>query len=418
MQRALANQPWKEYTAEGGRKYWYNTETQQSSWEMPDVYKEALGVSDVPTTPAYAHPTKPCTSFADTNRPGPAHRGGAGFASHDHYREQRDHAPEARQSIHGGGDPMARAFVPATADPDYATYEEAEAAYMKLLKRSGVQPDWTWEQALRTIAIDPQYRAIKDPKDRKAAFEKYCREVVEQDKERAKERLTKLRSDFETMLKRHPEIKHYTRWKTARPMIEGETIFRSTDDDAERRQLFEEYIVELKKAHLDRQTASRKTAMDGLLELLPKLNLAPYTRWSNAQGIISSTPPFQHDENYQTLSKYDVLTAFQNHMKALERTFNDSKQEQKNRKFRKERKIRDAYLDLLHELRKKGKINAGTKWSQLYPLIENDERYRNMAGQPGSSPQDLFWDIVEEEEKALRGSRNDVLDALDVGLTL
>jgi pre-mRNA-processing factor 40 len=48
-QRALANQPWKEYTAEGGRKYWYNTETKQSSWEMPDVYKKALGISDSPT---------------------------------------------------------------------------------------------------------------------------------------------------------------------------------------------------------------------------------------------------------------------------------------------------------------------------------------------------------------------------------
>lgn len=49
-QRALANQPWKEYTAEGGRKYWYNTETKQSSWEMPEAYKNALGAR-TPTIP-------------------------------------------------------------------------------------------------------------------------------------------------------------------------------------------------------------------------------------------------------------------------------------------------------------------------------------------------------------------------------
>lgn len=49
FQRALANQPWKEYTAEGGKKYWYNTETKQSSWEMPEIYKQALGVGT--TTP-------------------------------------------------------------------------------------------------------------------------------------------------------------------------------------------------------------------------------------------------------------------------------------------------------------------------------------------------------------------------------
>lgn len=48
LQRALANQPWKEYTAEGGRKYWYNTETKQSTWEMPDVYKNALAQVQTP----------------------------------------------------------------------------------------------------------------------------------------------------------------------------------------------------------------------------------------------------------------------------------------------------------------------------------------------------------------------------------
>lgn len=60
LQRALANQPWKEYTAEGGRKYWYNTETKQSSWEMPDVYKRALGGDEAsPVTPAYAKELAP-----------------------------------------------------------------------------------------------------------------------------------------------------------------------------------------------------------------------------------------------------------------------------------------------------------------------------------------------------------------------
>lgn len=50
LKRALADQPWKEYTAEGGRKYWYNTETKQSTWEMPEVYKNAL--AQAPPVPA------------------------------------------------------------------------------------------------------------------------------------------------------------------------------------------------------------------------------------------------------------------------------------------------------------------------------------------------------------------------------
>lgn len=444
-ERALATQPWKEYTAEGGRKYWYNTETKQSSWEMPDAYKEALGTSATPATPytppvgatgpggGYPHASydqhrdnRDNRDYRDNrdNRDGRDGRDGRDNRDNrdygrdhnrdhnrDQYRDQRDTYPESRQIAYT--DPKVQAFVPASNDPEYATPEEAEAAFAKLLRRSGVQPDWTWEQTIQAAARDPQFRAIKDPKDRRAAFDKYCHDVVVQDKERVKERLTKLRADFETMLKSHPEITHYTRWKTARPIIEGETIFRSTSNEAERRQLFEEYLIGLKKNHAEQQTSLRKNAMDGLLDLLPKLNLEPYTRWSDAQGIISSTPPFQNDGKYQTLTKFDILTAFQNHMKALERKFNDTKQEEKNKKFRKERTARDAFKSLLSQLRKEGKINAGTKWSQIMPLVENDERYTGMLGQTGSTPQDLFWDVIEEEERGLRGPRNDVLDVLE-----
>ena len=341
-----------------------------------------------------------------------------GGGSYDH-RDEREREPlgESRQ-LGFGNNVQAQSFVPASNDPEYATPEEAEAAFVKLLRRSGVQPDWSWEQTLRTIIKDQQYRAIKDPRERKAAFEKYCHDVVVQDKERAKERLSKLRADFATMLRSHPEIKHYTRWKTARPMIEGETIFRSTNDEAERRQLFEDYIVDLKKAHKEQQVATRKSAMDGLIDLLPKLNLDPYTRWSEAQGLIEDTVPFREEEKYKSLSKYDILTVFQNHVKSLERTLNDSRQDEKNKKHRRERIARDNFTALLRDLRKDGNIKAGTKWSQVYPLLENDDRYKAMVGQNGSTPMELFWDVIEEEEHALRGTRNEVLDVIEVRDTL
>lgn len=270
---------------------------------------------------------------------------------------------------------------------------------------------------MRSIIKDPQYRALKDPKDRKAAFEKYAVEVRLQEKDRAKERIEKLRKDFATMLRSHPEIKHYTRWKTARPIIEGETIFRSARDDDERRQLFEDYIVELKKANVEREVTTRKAAMDELIEILRGLDLEPYTRWSEAQGIIQSNQRFQGDQKFKSLSKSDMLTAFENHIKTLEKTFNDARQQQKNQKSRRERQNRDRFLGLLHELKANNKIRAGSKWSKIHPLIVADERYQAMLGQPGSTPLDLFWDMVEEEERALRSTRNDVLDVLDVSIS-
>ena len=298
-------------------------------------------------------------------------------------------------------------------DPQYATFEEAETAFIKLLRRSNVQPDWSWEQTMKATIKDPQYRSLKDPKDRKAAFEKYCIEVQIQERDRQKERLAKLRADFGTMLRSHPEIKHYTRWKTARPIIEGETIFRSTNDDTERRQLYEEYIIELRKANTEREIVTRKSAMDELVDILKSLNLEPYTRWSEAQEVIQSNALFQSDDKFKTLSKSDILTAFENHIKTLERSFNDERQREKNMKQRRERQNRDHFLDLLKELKASGKIKAGTKWMEILPLIQEDPRYVAILGQPGSTALDLFWDTVEEEERSFRLVRNDVYDVLE-----
>lgn len=344
--------------------------------------------------------------------------GTSSFPSYPQQRDRDDYGERAgpdRQIGYGQTDLNGSKgpTLAAQNEPDYSTFEEAEAAFIKLLRRSNVQPDWTWEQTMRATIKDPQYRALKDPKDRKAAFEKYAVEVRMQEKDRAKERLAKLRADFGTMLRSHPEIKHYTRWKTARPIIEGETIFRSTNDDTERRQLFEEYIIELKKGNIEREAITRKSAMDELVGLLKALNLEPYTRWSEAQEIIESNDIFQADDKFKTLSKSDILTAFENHIKALERTFNDERQREKNSKQRRERQNRDRYLDLLQELKAAGKIKAGTKWMDILSQVHEDPRYVAMLGQPGSTPLDLFWDMVEEEERALRSIRNDVYDVLE-----
>ncbi|KAL9128389.1 MAG: hypothetical protein Q9217_002913 [Psora testacea] len=401
-ERALSNQPWQEYMTKESRKYWYNKETKQSSWEMPEIYRDALAQ----TAPA-AKPTLPAPQFV---------AGGTASFSSLHKDDYGERAGPDRQIGYGGNDPNGSIRPTVTAqpnDPEYATFEEAEAAFIKLLRRSNVQPDWTWEQTMRATIKDPQYRALKDPKDRKAAFEKYAVEVRMQEKDRAKERLAKLRADFSTMLKSHPEIKHYTRWKTARPIIEGETIFRSTNDDTERRQLFEEYIIELKKANIEGEAITRKSAMDELVGILKALDLEPYTRWSEAQETIQSHEKFQADEKFKTLSKSDILTAFENHIKSLERTFNDERQREKNLKARRERQNRDRFIDLLKELKDQGRIRAGSKWMEILPIIQEDPRYVAMLGQPGSTPLDLFWDMVEEEERALRLIRNDVYDVLE-----
>jgi pre-mRNA-processing factor 40 len=395
LEQALAAQPWKEHSTPEGRKYYSNTQTKQTTWEMPQQYRDALNSVQPPPTPVQQPP-----AFV-----------AGGSTALQSYRDRDDHTPFEKMRPENG------IAVPAIAKevvPDYSSFEEAEAAFMKLMRRSNVQPDWTWEQAMRATIQDPQYRALKDPKDRRAAFEKYAVEVRQQEREKAKERLAKLRTDFGKMLRTHPEIKHYSRWKTIRPIIEAETVFRSTDSEDERKQLFEEHIVELKKQHIEQEAATRRSALDDLTAILNALDLEPYTRWSQAQEILQSNERMLTDDKFKLLSKSDILTAFESHIKSLERTFNDARQQQKASKARRERQNRDRFVELLQDLRSKGKIKANTSWMTILPEFEDDPRYVAVLGQAGSTPLDLFWDIVEEEERALRGRRNDVYDVLEV----
>jgi pre-mRNA-processing factor 40 len=299
-------------------------------------------------------------------------------------------------------------------DPDYSNLEEAEAVFHKLLRRIGVQPEWTWMQTVKATVKDPQYRAIKDPKDRKAAWERYGAEVRAQDKDRERDRQAKLRTDFYSMLKTHPEIRHYTRWSTAKDIVEGETIFRAAKTEQEAQAIFNDYRADLLKAHNESESNRRKSALDRLVTLLRDLDLGPYTRWTEANKALQADTRYQGDETFTSLSKIDLLKAFENHIKALERTFNDKRQREKAEKARKDRQNRDAFNELLKDLRSAGKIKAGTKWTDIHDLIEDDPRYVAMLGQAGSTPLDLFWDMVEEEDRSLRNKRNDALDVLEV----
>ncbi|KAL7276512.1 U1 snRNP protein [Rhizina undulata] len=406
-ERILHELPWKQHQTDDGRPYWYHAETRQTTWEMPEAYRQALDRSQG----SHSLPGHPQQQFVA----GGTQQFGRQYDNQDRQLAimgQSQDSPNNNES-NGRNVSLPHSLANDRDDPQYSNQDEAEAAFMKLLRRSGVSADWTWEQTMRTIIKESHYRALKDPKDRKAAFEKFIVELKQQELEKAKDRMTKLRQDFAVMLKSHPEIKFYTRWKTARPMIEGETIFRSTSDENERRQLFDEYILELRKAEQEREKAVRKEATDELFSLLKSLDLEPYTRWSEAQNIIKENDRFQAEENFQALSKLDILNAFENHIKVLERQFNDKRQKTKNMKMRKERKNREAFVALLSELREKGDIRSGTKWKYIHPLIQDDERYLNMLGQPGSTPLDLFWDTMEEVERDIRIKKNIALDVLD-----
>ncbi|KAL6703193.1 U1 snRNP protein [Coniothyrium glycines] len=440
--------PWRAVKTAEGKEYYFNATTNQTTWEKPDELKDeveraiagtgwAIHLADGKRYFAHTQSKETTWSIPDTvqqnidrnrqnqppQRPPPSAGWAAGPSSHptpydnrrperDEYRPDRHDRDRDRERDSGfGGDRPNISFTTGT-ELQFSSAQEAEAAFMKVLKQMKVQPDWTWQQAVRAGIHDTNWRAIPEPEKREEAFKKYCEDLRAQEKHKEQDRQAKLRADFTAMLRSHPEIKYYTRWKTALPFIEDETIFRSAKDDGERRVLYAEYIISLKKAHENEEAEDRRSALDEVLSLLQGLELEPFTRWQTAEEKLERNDEFL-SERFQSLSRMDVLNQFEKHIRQLQREHNDRVQADRRIKHRSERKNRDAFIVLLKELRDSGKLRAGTKWKDIHDTIQDDPRYQAMLGQSGSSPVDLFWDALEEEEGKFRTLRRYALDVLE-----
>lgn len=52
------------------------------------------------------------------------------------------------------------------------TVEEGEKAFTHLLRKAGVDANWTWDQTMRAIITDPLYKALNTLAEKKACWEK------------------------------------------------------------------------------------------------------------------------------------------------------------------------------------------------------------------------------------------------------
>ncbi|KAL1741566.1 hypothetical protein HDZ31DRAFT_66786 [Schizophyllum fasciatum] len=414
FEKALSTTKWKEYFS-GGRKYYYHTETKESKWDMPEelllllekVEKGGPGAAATPTTPSQ-NPAAPgsATPAAITNGQTPVanplavgpHTGGQ--TSPNGLPLSAGVLP-ARPSI--GDDPI----IPHNG---FQTFEEGEKAFMHLLRKAGVDPTWTWERTMRAIITDPLYRALNSLAEKKAAFEKFTAQLKAKEQEEKEARMAKLRPALRNMLKGNPNVFHYTTFATANKLFAQHPIWQQARIEAERRQIFEEYVDELKEREIQATRAARTRATQKVVALFKQLDIDVLTRWRTAHKLLLDCDAWKEDPELQKLPSLDILLAFEDYARVTEREFEEQTRRAQVEKTRKERKAREAFKALLQELVDNGSIRARSKWKEVYPSFKDDERYLGMLGNPGSNPLELFWDRVDELDQVL-DKKMEVTDA-------
>ncbi|KAF9269050.1 hypothetical protein L218DRAFT_416844 [Marasmius fiardii PR-910] len=427
FERALNQTKWKEYFS-GGRKYYYNTETKESKWDMPDelllvlekVEKEGATATATPaptpgaiTAPGFTPVTGTTSGSTPTSVATPA------------AAENGNAAATLAVGAHTGALPLASSTVlparpnlpedPVIPHNGFATVEEGEKAFTHLLRKAGVDANWTWEQTMRAIITDPLYKALNTLAEKKSAFEKYTTSLKVKEAEEKEARLAKLRPALRNMLKGNPNVFHYSTFATADKLFSQHPIWQQAKIESERRLIFEEYVAELKQREVQESRAARARSVAKVVKIFKEIDVDALTRWATAYKRLTETEEWAEDPELHALPRLDILLAFEDYSRVKEREIDDQMRREQVQKTRKERKAREAFKELLQGLVESGKIKARTKWKEIYPSFKDDERYLNMLGNPGSNQLELFWDVVDALDQKLDAKIAVVTDAIKNG---
>jgi pre-mRNA-processing factor 40 len=161
--------------------------------------------------------------------------------------------------------------------------------------------------------------------------------------------------------------------------------------------------------------------MEKIRHVLSLQELSLDTPWRTAKSYFASHPSLQDPNNAQAHLAWDdldLLGLYEDYMKRLERDFFEKRGAVVASHKRLERKRREAFRELLMDLRQKGVITFGMKWKDVYPYIEKTDAYLEMVGQPGSTPLELFFDLIVELDEEYYKERRVVMDVVRVHFLL
>ena len=152
------------------------------------------------------------------------------------------------------------------------------------------------------------------------------------------------------MLKGNPNVFHYTTFATADKLFAQHPIWQQARVEAERRLIFEEYVQELKDREVQEARAARQRASSKLVALFKTLDVDVLTRWRTAHQMVREAEEYKRDPELQSLPSLDILLAFEDYSRVMEREFEEQMRRKQIEKTRAERKAREGFKELLKEL--------------------------------------------------------------------
>ncbi|SMN22601.1 similar to Saccharomyces cerevisiae YKL012W PRP40 U1 snRNP protein involved in splicing [Maudiozyma saulgeensis] len=413
---------WKEIKDDKGRTYYYDTVNKKSQWERPAELVKPVTADKEPVLPKDWKSAK-------------TKEGKVYYYNVKTKKSQWDIPKETESKVETVVKPEAKAATvekkdTTSADDDENKYgsksvlmkvkttskDEAEPLFMAMLKEYNVDATWSFSRIIHELATkDARYWLVdNDPLWKQQMFNKYLDNRTEEQLLKEHSEINKFQNAFKEMLKgKSSEIDYSTTWNNAKRLISSEPIYsHSVVSEQEKKKCYDEYIMELRQQYEQEHHKLKEQALIELRGYLQSIihvdqdEIPPSWHTMCNQYLFDKNKRYMANKHFVILTREDVLKEYIVLVQQIDARIVQNLHQIESENYSRDRYARDKFKELLKHGIPNLVIRATTKWSDIYPLIKGESAFLNLVGRRGSTPIDLFLDLVEEKYIIVCGLRS------------
>ncbi|KAL3502269.1 hypothetical protein ACH5RR_036718 [Cinchona calisaya] len=390
----LAGMDWNLVTTNDGKKYYYNTKTKMSSWQIPSEVAEvkkqdadalrtqSMSVSSTNiitekgstpitlSTPAINSGGRDATVLRSSSVVGPSSAldlikkklqdsgvppatspsaafpvavsselNGSKLVETTVGDPQKENSKEKPNDANGESN-LSDSSSDSEDEDNGPTKEECFIQFKEMLKERGVAPFSKWEKELPKIVFDPRFKAIPSHSARRALFDHYVRTRAEEERKEKRAAQKAAVEGFKKLLEEAKEdIDHHTNYQTFKKKWGHDPRFDALDRK-EREALLNERIHLLKRVAEERAQSIRAEAISSFKSMFKdKGDITSNSRWSKVKDSLRSDPRYKSVKHEDREALFNEYTSELKVAEEMERVTKDKNSEEEKLRER-ERTLR------------------------------------------------------------------------------
>ncbi|KAI3504909.1 hypothetical protein L1887_26695 [Cichorium endivia] len=446
-----ASSDWQEFTAADGRRYFYNKRTKMSSWEKP---------LDLMTSLEKADSSSVWKEFTTAE--------GKKYYYNKETKQSKWTIPDdlklAREQADKEASRSSQSFPCMNSVNDSLTINEVASSPVtvdeapSVVANTSSSPKISHSHAVKVNVVQSEEKVMD------------VEPLLYANKQEAK-------VAFKSLLE-SANLEADWSWEQAMRVIINDKRYGALKTLGERKQAFNEFLIEKKKLEAEERRLRLKKAKEEFIKMLEESKeLTSSMRWSNVIALFEDDKRYkaverpsdredlfqdylvdfkkkerakaqeekrrnrleyrnflencgfvkvdtqwrkvkdrlEDDERCSRLEKIDRLEIFQEYIRDLEKEEDEQRKLKKEEIKRMERKNRDDFSKMLEDDVASGILTAKTQWVDYFQKVKESVPYRAVASNTGgATPKDLFEDVSEELETKYHEDKTRVKDAMKI----